>query len=91
MQEKETLTQREKDVYAFYAGKIEDPGGMSPMQIEAARELGISPQMVGKTLRGLACKKYIRLIPGKNRNVQLIPDLTKTKEKRGFLGIFRKG
>lgn len=90
MKKKEPLTPREIDVYAFYAGKIEDGEGC-PMAQEAAEALGISPQMVAKTLRGLASKRYIKLIPGKNRNVQLIPDITRKPEKRGILGIFKKG
>lgn len=69
---KENLTDRQRDVYAMFAGYIQD-NGYAPTYREAAERLGMTAQMVEAHIKNIVAKGWMAYTVKKQRRVELIP------------------
>ncbi len=71
----------EERVWGAIIGYLSDYT-ITPMQTEIAEMLGISKQSVGEAVRRLQQKGYLRLVPGRHRNIEIITQKWTTKKTR---------
>jgi predicted transcriptional regulator len=67
---KETLTEKQKDVYAYVAGYIDD-NGYAPTGIEISMKLQITTQAVDQHIKTLVQKGWLSYTGGRYRKIKL--------------------
>jgi len=71
--EKEKLTPKQEDIYAYVAGYIVD-NGYSPTYQEIASKLGITTQMVESHIKNIVKKDWLKFNGKRHRKLHLNPE-----------------